>query len=183
MVKILTVLVLLLFLAACTMESASPTAGGFPYPVPVANPTQRQGTGAPLEYGLEAWLSDLAAANASVKTAAGTADQGFAIQGRYLEVNGARVSAYEFATSTKAESAAAAVSLDGSMVTRAEGSLSVSKHIDYLERIHWYRKGRLIVSHAGDDASILGLLARTLGPQFAGGFKLWDGPTPSTPYP
>ncbi len=170
---------MLFFLTACTLESAFPTAAtGSSYPAPVACPPQGQGTAAAPNYGLENWVADLAAVKASLKTTGDKADQGFAIQGRYLELDGVRVSAYEFATEAEASAAASNVSPDGGMVTHTEGTQTVGKQIDYLERIHWYHKGRLIVSYSGDDAHILGLLAQTLGPQFAGGWKLGDGPTP-----
>ncbi len=169
-------IILLLFLAACTMLPVSPNAAGSGYPALTAYPAEGQATGANSDYGLENWLSDLATAGASIETSDGITDQGFAIQGKYLKVDGARVSVYEFANFDQAEVAAAGVSHDGSIVTHAEGSGTVGKTLDYFERIHWYRKGRLIVSYAGEDAQILDLLARILGPQFAGGFKLWGKP-------
>ncbi len=168
----------LLLLVGCATVPAASTAIGPAYPAPSVYPAQGQGTGTHSDYGLENWLTDLAAAGASIKTAAGTADQGFAIQGSYLEVDGKRVSVYEFKDFARAEAAAASVSPDGGTVTRMQGLGKVSLHIDYNERIHWYHKGRLVVSFSGDDAHILDLLIETLGPQFAGGFKLWGNPYP-----
>lgn len=75
------------------------------------------------------------------------------------QVNGGTVSVFQYASIAAADSDAAKVSRDGSMVG--------STIITWVGPPHFYKSGRLIVLHAGNSQTVLGPLEAVLGPPFA----------------
>ena len=83
----------------------------------------------------------------------------FSTNAKLLVVNGGSVSVFEYPSNAAAESDAARVSRDGSVV----GSTSIT----WVGPPHFYKSGRLIVLHAGNSQAVLGPLEAVLGPPFA----------------
>lgn len=85
----------------------------------------------------------------------------FSTNAQVLIVNGGTVSVFEYASVAAAESDAANVSPDGSVVG--------STIITWIGPPHFYRTGRLIVLYAGSADAVLGPLETVLGPPLARG--------------
>lgn len=83
----------------------------------------------------------------------------FSTSAQLLVVNGGNVSVFEYASIAAADSDAAKVSRDGSIVG--------STIITWIGPPHFYKSGRLIVLHAGNSQAVLGPLEAALGPPFA----------------
>lgn len=115
-------------------------------------------------------LAALHARGATVQEGGSASNVLFNGSGHGLLVNGAEVSAYEYATTFTTEMDANRVSPDGTEARSGFGPFGGSGvAVDWIAPAHHYRMGRIIVSYIGFDASITSLLAAVLGPQFAGG--------------
>ena len=80
----------------------------------------------------------------------------FGVPATHLRVNGAEVAVYEFATVAEADAGVARVPFILATTTFPPGP-------------HFYRGNRIIVLYVGQDAAMISLLDRLLGPAFAAG--------------
>ena len=111
---------------------------------------------------IEALIAGLRAQGATVVTGEVLPQQSnpfFSTNAQLLVVNGGNVSVFEYPSIAAAESDAAKVSRDGSVVG--------STIITWIGPPHFYKSGRLIVLHAGNSPAVLGPLEAVLGPPFA----------------
>ncbi len=84
----------------------------------------------------------------------------FSVPAVPASINGVRVSVYEYPSTDALANETASISRDGSFVGRAI--------VDWIDQIHFYRSGRVMVVYAGRDVALQQLLERVLGRQFAG---------------
>ena len=84
----------------------------------------------------------------------------FAAMGQIIKVNGVDVQVFEYETAEAMEADAAPVAPDG-------GSIGTNM-VTWVAAPHFYKAGRILVLHVGEDEAILDLLEGVLGPQFAG---------------
>jgi len=106
-------------------------------------------------------LERLRAEGAAVSAAGEVQQPFFSAGGRVLTVDGEDVQTFEYATVFAMELDARQVAPDGDAVGKAV-------HIGWVAPPHFYKQGRLIVLYVGGDAGVQSLLAKALGPQFAG---------------
>jgi major membrane immunogen (membrane-anchored lipoprotein) len=84
----------------------------------------------------------------------------FSVTGQVFKVNGEEVQLFEYNNQSEAEAAAAFVSPDGS-------SVGTSMPF-WMAPPHFYKDGRIIVLYVGENAAVMEILDKVLGPQFAG---------------
>jgi hypothetical protein len=84
----------------------------------------------------------------------------FSVTGQVFKVNGEEVQLFEYDNQSKAEEEAALVSPDGS-------SIGTSMPF-WVAPPHFYKAGRIIVLYVGENAAVMEVLDKVLGPQFAG---------------
>ncbi len=84
----------------------------------------------------------------------------FTVKGYLIRLNEQDVQVFEYADAGTTRAEAARVSPDGSTV----GTSKVS----WLAKPHFFQKERVVVLYIGDEALVLLILQRVLGPQFAG---------------
>jgi hypothetical protein len=84
----------------------------------------------------------------------------FTVPSQEILVNGARVKAFEYSTSARADSDASLVSLEGQPNPRAV--------IDWIGPPHFYKRERLIVVYIGCATAVIQALQDYLGPPVAG---------------
>jgi len=108
-----------------------------------------------------ALVTRLRDAGATVSAAGAVRQPFFSVGGRMLEVNGEDVQTFEYPTTLAMELDARQVAPDGDAVGTAV-------HIGWVASPHFFKQGRLIVLYVGGDAGVQSLLAKALGPQFAG---------------
>lgn len=117
---------------------------------------------------IDALVSALRAQGATVIVGAVLPQQSnpfFSTNARLLVVNSGNVSVFEYSSIETADSDAAKVSRDGSVVG--------SSIITWVGPPPFYKSGRLIVLHAGNSQAVLGPLQAVLGAPFASA----SGPT------
>ena len=85
----------------------------------------------------------------------------FSARGRVIHVNSQAVWVFSYVNATAAEKDAGKISSDGMTIGHSKPS--------WLGTPHFYRQPRLIVLYLGDDSSVIAILTRVLGQQFAGG--------------
>jgi hypothetical protein len=120
-------------------------------------------------YSYHDLLSALRAQGAHVQEAGRPSTLLFVGASHGLVVNGVQLAAYEYSSTFAAQFDASRMSPDGSTTQPGVwpfGGQAVS--VDWIAPPHHFRKGRVIVSYIGSDASILRLLTAVLGRQFAG---------------
>jgi hypothetical protein len=105
-------------------------------------------------------VATLQAAGATVEVGDPITQVFFGPEGNILKVNGADVQVFEYESAEAMENEAAQVAPDG-------GSIGTSM-VTWMDTPHFYKAGRIIVLYVGSDETILGLLEKVLGPQFAG---------------
>jgi hypothetical protein len=105
-------------------------------------------------------LSFLQAAGATVETGDSITQEFFTPEGQTLKVNGADLQVFEYESAEAMEKQASQVAPDG-------GSIGTSM-VTWIDTPHFYKAGRIIVLYLGKDQSVLDLLNKALGPQFAG---------------
>lgn len=105
-------------------------------------------------------LAALQAEGATVETADSIAQDFFSVEGQIIRVNGIDTQVFEYETAETMENDASQVAPDG-------GSIGTSM-VTWIDAPHFYKAGRIIVLYLGDDQTLLGLLNKVLGPQFAG---------------
>ncbi len=79
----------------------------------------------------------------------------FLVYPKYIDINGERISVYEFPDVSTADSQANTISVDGFSIGNAM--------IDWIDKPHFYKQGKLIVGYVGSDNLILKGLKRILG--------------------
>jgi hypothetical protein len=115
-------------------------------------------------------LAALHAVGATVQEDGPASDILFHGAGHGLLVNGAEVAAYEYGTTLTALLDTNRVSSDGATARGGFGPFGgQAVTVDWMAPPHHFRRGRVVVSYVGSDASILRLLTSVLGAQFAGG--------------
>ncbi|SRR6266498_60210 len=105
-------------------------------------------------------LSFLQAAGATVETGDSITQEFFTPEGQTLKVNGADLQVFEYESAEAMEKEASQVAPDG-------GSIGTSM-VDWIDTPHFYKAGRIIALYVGSDQTVLDLLNKALGTQFAG---------------
>lgn len=106
-------------------------------------------------------LSALKAAGATVEVGDSITQDFFSVEGQTVKVNGADLQVFEYENAQAMEKDASQVAPDG-------GSIGTSM-VTWIDTPHFYKAGRIIVLYLGNDQTILGLLNKVIGAQFAGG--------------
>jgi len=142
------VFILALTLAACrSAPAASPTAS----PV-AATPAVITDT--------TSFVAALDALGAQVQVVDRVSQPFFSPEGVIVTVAGKNVQIFEYASAAAMEGEAFQVAADGKSVGTST--------VNWVGAPHFYKSGRIIVIYTGDDAGVLSLLSRAMGPQFAG---------------
>jgi hypothetical protein len=105
-------------------------------------------------------LNALEASGATVEMGEAISQAFFSPEGNIIKVNDADVQVFEYESVEAMENEASQVAPDG-------GSIGTSM-VAWVDVPHFYKAGRIIVLYVGSDEKIIGLLEKTLGPQFAG---------------
>jgi hypothetical protein len=103
----------------------------------------------------------LQAAGATVETGDSITQEFFTPEGHAVKVNGAELQVFEYENAEAMEKEASQVAPDG-------GSIGTSM-VTWIDTPHFYKAGRIIALYLGSDQTILGLLNKVMGTQFAGG--------------
>jgi len=105
-------------------------------------------------------MAALQSGGANVETGEPITQVFFSPEGNIIKVNGADVQVFEYESAEAMENEASQVAPDG-------GSIGTSM-VTWVDTPHFYKAGRIIVLYIGSDETVLGLLEKVLGPQFAG---------------
>ena len=105
-------------------------------------------------------VASLQAYGATVETAEPVSQPFFTPEGTILKVNSADVQVFEYDSVEAMQEEASQVAPDG-------GSIGTSM-VSWMDSPHFYQAGRIIVLYVGSDKSVLDLLGKALGAQFAG---------------
>jgi hypothetical protein len=105
-------------------------------------------------------VSALEAAGATVEAAGEVQQPFFGPPGQVIKVNGADVQVFEYPEAEVVAHDADQVANDGSSIG--------TQVMMWMATPHFYKSGKLIVLYVGDDGTVISLLIRALGPQFAG---------------
>ncbi len=85
----------------------------------------------------------------------------FSMAGRIININGEAVQVVDYGTSSAAEANARRVSADGTTIGTSKPS--------WMAPPHFFKRRKLIVLYVGRNQTIVDLLRKVLGNQFAGG--------------
>jgi hypothetical protein len=102
----------------------------------------------------------LQAAGATVESGESITQAFFSPEGSIIKVNEADVQIFEYESTEAMENEASQVAPDG-------GSIGTTM-VTWMDTPHFYKAGRIIVLYIGSDETVLGLLEKVLGAQFAG---------------
>ena len=105
-------------------------------------------------------LSALQAAGATIETGDSITQEFFSVEGQIVKVNGADLQVFEYENAEAREKDASQVAADG-------GSIGTSM-VTWIDAPHFYKAGRIIVLYVGNDQTLLDLLNKVMGHQFAG---------------
>ncbi len=105
-------------------------------------------------------IDNLRASGATVSPAGNISQPFFSVEGKTISVNNEQIQIFEYIDQEAAEEEAKQVSSDGSSV-----GLSM---ILWVDTLHFYKEGNLIVLYIGDDSTTNNTLENLLGTQFAG---------------
>jgi hypothetical protein len=105
-------------------------------------------------------VAALQAAGATIETGDPISQPFFSVEGNIIKVNGADVQVFEYESSE-------AMELESSQIA-PDGSSNATTMITWIDTPHFYKAGRIIVLYVGNDATVLDLLEKILGSQFAG---------------
>jgi uncharacterized membrane protein YadS len=118
----------------------------------------------PSELTSEALVRALQQQGATV-TRAGSLPQSsypfLSVSAQLLQVNGADVQVFEYASATRADSDASKVSPTGSPIGQSK--------VSWMDTPHFYKRDRLIVLYVGHSADLLRMLEAVVGAAFAAG--------------
>jgi hypothetical protein len=87
-------------------------------------------------------------------------DPAFNVQSRWINLPNGRVQVLEYDGEAAARAEASSISPDGFQVGHTM--------VDWVAEPHFFRSGRLIILYVGRESSIVEMLTRMFGPQFAG---------------
>ncbi len=99
-------------------------------------------------------------AGATVETGDSINQEFFTPEAHTVKLNGADLQVFEYKNAQAMEKEASQVAPDG-------GSVGTSM-MTWIDTPHFYKAGRIIVLYLGNDPTVLDLLNKSLGPQFAG---------------
>lgn len=112
-------------------------------------------------------VTDQGSLLAALQAAGATAELGdtieqdfFNVEGHMVKVNAADLQVFEYENAEAMEKDASQVAPDG-------GSIGTSM-VSWIDAPHFYKAGRIIVLYVGSDQTVLDLLNKVIGPQFAG---------------
>ena len=125
-----------------------------------SNTTPDPSSGSTTVQDMASLVSSLQASGATVETGDPITQDFFGTEGQTLKLNGADLQVFEYENAEAMEKDASQVAPDG-------GSIGTSM-VDWIDTPHFYKAGRMIVLYVGSDQTVLDLLNRVLGPQFAG---------------
>src|SRR5262245_55160278 len=117
-------------------------------------------TVAPVVEDQASFVAGLQAAGATVEVGDSVTQDFFTPEGQTVKVNGQDVQVFEYESAEAMEAEASQVAPDG-------GSVGTSMMM-WMDAPHFYKTGRILVLYVGSDATVLGLLDKVLGSQFAG---------------
>lgn len=123
------------------------------------NPPDRASHGGPVK-DYVSLIDNLRGQGAAVDPKGDASQTFFATSGYMIGVNGRDVQVFEYPDAAAAQTDADKVSPDGSSVG--------TSMVTWVDKPHFYKKDRIIVLYVGSDTATLDLLAKLLGPQFAG---------------
>src|SRR5512144_1786448 len=112
-------------------------------------------------------VTDQGSLLAALRAAGATADLGdtlepdfFSVPGQLVKVNQQDLQVFEYENTEAMEKDASQVAADG-------GSIGTSM-VSWIDVPNFYKAGRIIVLYVGSDQTVLDLLNKVIGPQFAG---------------
>jgi hypothetical protein len=105
-------------------------------------------------------IAKLQASGATVEAGEPITQAFFTPEGSIIRVNREDVQVFEYESAEAMENEASQVAPDG-------GSIGTSM-VDWIDTPHFYKTGRIVALYVGSDETILDLLEKVLGPQFAG---------------
>ena len=155
------ILTILLLMVAFVLSGCAGNAASNSTPTSPAAPTESTATESPTVEDQASFIAALEASGATVETGEPVSQPFFTPEGNGVKVNGTDVQVFEYESAEAMEAEASQVSPDG-------GSVGTSM-VHWIDTPHFYKAGRIIVLYIGSDETVLGLLERILGPQFAGG--------------
>lgn len=106
-------------------------------------------------------VAALEAAGATIASGDPISQPFFSVEGNIIKVNGADVQVFEYENAEEME-------LESSQIA-PDGSSNATTMITWMDTPHFYKSGRIIALYVGSDETILSLLEKVIGPQFAGG--------------
>jgi len=106
------------------------------------------------------FIAALHASGATIESGDSVTQDFFTPEGNILTVNGQDVQVFEYESAADMEAEASQVAPDG-------GSVGTSM-VSWMAPPHFYKAGRIIVLYVGNDSTVLGLLEKVMGHQFAG---------------
>lgn len=114
-----------------------------------------------LEMGLDRamFLAKLSDKGASIENQEAVAYEFFSVEGMNVNVNGKRITIFEYPSVKAAE-------MDSSAITDGfefEAKNGVRMMVDWIDMPHFYREGKIIVLYVGRDQKTLSLLEEILG--------------------
>jgi hypothetical protein len=159
------ILPVFLLILAFVVSGCAPSSSNTATTTSPAVPTESPATGAPAPEPSEvqdkaSLITSLQASGATVETGEPVSQPFFTPEATSLKVNGADVQVFEYESAEAMEEEASQVAPDG-------GSIGTSM-VNWVDTPHFLKAGRIIVLYVGSDATILDLLEKALGPQFAG---------------
>lgn len=123
----------------------------------VASPTEQLSGGVS---DLDSLMEALRAAGATVEPGDTVEQPFFTASGHVIKINGADLQVFVYDTAEAMEAEAAQVAEDG-------GSVGTNM-VAWIGPPHFYKLGSMIMLYVGEDQTVLDLLNKVLGPQFAG---------------
>ena len=109
---------------------------------------------------LEGLVEALQAEGAQVEMGDSIQQPFLSVPGQIVQVNGADVQVFEYASAED-------MGLEASQITE-DGSPIGTSTITWIAPPHFYRSGLLLVLYVGEDQAVIDLLESVAGPQFAG---------------
>ena len=105
-------------------------------------------------------LSNLSASGLSILEAGEISQPFFDVKGKSVSINKSNIQIFEYNSPEAMEAVSKSISADGTIIKRT--------NVDWIDAPHFYKSGRIIVIYIGKDETIINLLEKILGKQFAG---------------
>jgi hypothetical protein len=145
-ISLVSLVIFALMVSGCANASTPTSLAASPQPIAVEDTA-----------GL---MAALQASGATVETGESITQDFFSPEGSIIKVNGADVQVFEYESAEAMENEASQVAPDG-------GSVGTSMMM-WMDTPHFYKAGHILVLYIGSDQTILDLLEKAIGPQFAG---------------